>query len=198
MHHRPSFADNVGRRVIVGAVVLLATGVGASAWAGADASSCDGNPVRVFTQPPPGFDSATATDAQLAQYGLPPRPPGAAPGSPAYLAWLTAVENASSYSPPDPTCGTGRHAASDRGTLVGGIVYTGTRSQARYQPGVVQVTHDHHVVAHRKVGRNHLYRFRLAPGTYGIVGHTKRGNCTGSARVRAGHTTHANAYCVFH
>ena len=84
------------------------------------------------------------------------------------------------------------------GQLVGGIVFTGLATHHGYQPGLVRVTRHGHVVARRRVRRHQLYRLRLAPGSYGIDAQTKRGDCTGSASIQTGHTTHANAYCVFH
>jgi hypothetical protein len=194
-------ARRLVRAILVGVLVSLAGVLGLSAVAGADASQCDGNPLKVFSQPPAGFDPATASNAQLAEYGFPPRPPGADQSSGAYLAWLTAVEAAKVYSPPNPVCGTVDHTSTTMGWLVGGITYTGrvpSGSASRYQPGRVRVIRDGRVVAHVRVRRNHRYRFTLRPGDYKIVGHTKWGNCTGRAHIRAGHTTHANAYCVFH
>ena len=89
-----------------------------------------------------------------------------------------------------------------KGQLVGGIVLRGRvpggASAHRYQRGLVRVIRDGRVVARERVRTDHRYHFRLRPGLYDIVAHTKWGKCEGGARVRAGHTTNANAYCVFH
>ncbi|WP_053957941.1 hypothetical protein [Sulfobacillus thermosulfidooxidans] len=45
--------------------------------------------VSSIPAPPKGFNPLTATDAQLAKYGLPPRPTPV--GSPQYKAWAQAV-----------------------------------------------------------------------------------------------------------
>jgi hypothetical protein len=74
----------------------------------ADASACDGNPVKVFSQPPAGFSPAIADAAELQSYGFPPPPPGGS-ASPAFNEWLQAVQAARTYSPPDPVCGTAVH-----------------------------------------------------------------------------------------
>jgi hypothetical protein len=189
------------RRLIAG--VLLLAGIsllGVSASAGADASGCDGNPLQVFSQPPAGFNPATASNAQLVAYGFPPRPPGDST-SPAVEAWLTAVTSAKTYVAPDPVCASVVHTSTGKGHLVGGIVFTGRAprgSARRYQAGWVRVTRSGHTVARKYVDRNEKYRFMLSPGTYKLVARTKNGTCTSHARVRAGHTTDSNTYCLFH
>jgi hypothetical protein len=65
-------------------------------------------PIRVYAQPPAGFDPLTAPSAELAQYGFPPFPPGNDAG--AIAEWETTVQAAKYYSAPQPICGTTSHA----------------------------------------------------------------------------------------
>lgn len=183
--------------ILMAGIVLLAPSV--SSGAHALKSGCQ--PIKVYPKPPPGFNPVTASDAQLEAYGFPPRPPGASPSSPAYQAWLTAVEHAETLVPPDPVCGSRSHASNNDGRLVGGIVLRGRAPRGaanRYQQGWVRVAHRGHVAARHWVGANHRYHFRLAGGRYQIEAHTKWGKCIGVARIHARKTTEANAYCVFH
>lgn len=92
-----------------------------------------------------------------------------------------------------------------KGRLVGGIVFTGrvpSGSTSGYQSGVVRIWHDisqnGRVVARQRVRRNRKYHFRLVPGRYTIVAHTRYGNCIHRALVEEEQTTHQNVYCVFH
>lgn len=64
-------------------------------------------PLRVFPQPPPGFDPVAATAAQLQEYGFPPRPPGN--NAEALAAWTKAVRAAKHLSAPSPVCGAEAH-----------------------------------------------------------------------------------------
>ena len=72
----------------------------------------DCQPIKVFQQPPAGFDPRTATAAQLEEYGFPPRPPGD-PTDPtvqaALQAWLNAMAASKTAVPPNPICGTTTH-----------------------------------------------------------------------------------------
>ncbi len=77
-------------------------------------------PVKTFPAPPPGFDPVQANDAQLRQYGFPPRPPGANAG--ALIAWRTAMSHIRSMSPPSPICSNVAHTAEYSGIWAGHVV----------------------------------------------------------------------------
>jgi hypothetical protein len=187
----------------VAALALVAVGVlVTSGSARPRASACQ--PIHVFSQPPAGFDPATATDAQLAKYGFPPRPPGASLSSPAYQAWLQAVESATTFVPPHPVCATGSHSrGGDEGSLVGAIYRVGGPPTFRPQPpeaGEVSVfTAGGRLVARQHVHHGHRFRFELRPGHYQLNGgwrlHPVRDapqyDCQPvKARVRADQATH--------
>jgi hypothetical protein len=158
----------------VAALVLVAVGLlVTSGSARPRASACQ--PIHVFSQPPAGFDPATATDAQLAKYGFPPRPPGASSSSPAYQAWLQAVESATTFVPPHPVCGTRSHGrGGDEGLLVGAIYRMGGPATVRPQPpeaGEVSVfTEGGRLVARQHVHQGQRFRFELGPGRYQLNG----------------------------
>lgn len=67
---------------------------------------------HTYPQPPAGFDPTKATDAQLNEYGFPPRPPGD-PVEPqvkaALRAWLTAMKAWKTTEPAKPICGWPSH-----------------------------------------------------------------------------------------
>lgn len=65
-------------------------------------------PVKVYSQPPAGFNPLTASSAQLATYGFPPPPPGDNAG--ATSDWEAMVQGAKYYSDPQPICGSTTHA----------------------------------------------------------------------------------------
>lgn len=83
----------VGRTgwAIVGAIIGTLGLSGLTVQAQARSSSSIGVSL-VYPQPAAGFDPLTATDAQLAYYGLPPRPP--ASNHSALASWTTAMEHA--------------------------------------------------------------------------------------------------------
>jgi hypothetical protein len=78
----------------------------------AKASTDCGAETKMYPQPPAGFDPTKATDAQLTEYGFPPRPPGD-PSNPqvqaALQAWLTAMRSWKSTEPAQPMCGGPKH-----------------------------------------------------------------------------------------
>lgn len=189
----------------VGALVLVAVSLlVASGSARPDASVCQ--PVHVFSQPPPGFDPATATDVQLAKYGFPPRPPGASSNSPAYQGWLKAVESATTFAAPHPVCGTRSHGRSgDQGFVVGAIYRVGGPATVRPQPpeaGEVSVfTAGGRLIARQHVHEGHHFSFELGRGKYKLNAgwrlHPTRSapyyDCQPvRARVRADRTVHKN------
>ncbi len=167
-------------------------------------SAC--KPIHVFSHPPAGFDPATATDAQLGKYGFPPRPPGASPHSPAYKAWLKAVESATTFVPPHPVCGTRSHGrGGNEGSLVGAIYRVGGLATVRPQPpeaGEVSVfTARGRLVARQQVHQGHRFDFQLGPGRYQVNGGWRLHPMSGApqydcqpvkALVRADRTTHKN------
>ena len=153
--------------VAAAAVAATISVLGPSASAGPAWSAC--RPIHVFSQPPAGFDPATATDAQLARYGFPPRPPGAS-NSAAYQAWLRAVEG-TTFVAPHPVCSNRTHAsATDDGSVIGGIYLMGGPASGRPQPpqaGEVSVfAANGHLVTHEHVRSGRRFRFKLAPVSY--------------------------------
>lgn len=64
-------------------------------------------PVKVYSQPPSGFDPLTVSASELAMYGFPQRPPGDNTG--ALSAWEQMVSSAKTYEVPQPICGTTAH-----------------------------------------------------------------------------------------
>lgn len=66
------------------------------------------------SSPPPDFDPATATAAQLQKYGFPPRPAGDS-SSPAVKAWLQAVTGATIRDTPEQTCSSDTHGGPPSG-----------------------------------------------------------------------------------
>lgn len=64
-------------------------------------------PVKVYSQPPAGFDPLTGSASELAMYGFPQRPPGNSAG--ALSTWGQMVSSATTYEVPQPICGTTTH-----------------------------------------------------------------------------------------
>lgn len=97
------------------AIVILAVGAGLGVWAattpghptqrittGAGSTSST-VPAGTTTCPmPAGYDPATATDAQLESWGIPPWPGPHDPSNPGYEAWLKGVSHIKYCAVPTP------------------------------------------------------------------------------------------------
>jgi hypothetical protein len=102
--------------------------------------------------------------------------------------------------------GAATHATA-KGTLTGGIVFTGRippgYAKTGYQRGRVQILRGGKVVTKARLAQGKAYRFNLSPHKYEI---RTWGNAKPpyppcplvTFRIRAGHTTHANVSCLFH
>jgi hypothetical protein len=96
---------------------------------------------------------------------------------------------------------------SPKGTLVGGIIFTGRippgYPKTGYQRGLVQVVRRGDVVASAHLHRGQRYRFVLRAHTYtlrtpGNAPLKSQTFCSRRVTIRASRTLRANVYCVFH
>lgn len=166
---RPSRLRVLGLAAVAALALVAVSLLVTSGSARPDVSACQ--PVHVFSQPPAGFDPATATDAQLAKYGFPPRPPRASSSSPAFQAWLKAVNSATTFVAPHPVCGTRSHGqGGDAGLVIGAIYRVGGPATVGPQPpeaGEVSVfTAGGRLVARQHVHQGHHFTFELGRGEY--------------------------------